>query len=161
MQIANNTVVSFDYTLTNPQGEVIDSSKGQAPLTYLHGAGNIIPGLESQMLGKQPGDAFVANVPAAQAYGERREDLVQVFPRTAFPVGVEIAVGTQFQAQTDQGHPITCRVVNVGEEQVTIDANHQLAGVPLTFDVKVVDVRAATEEEIAHGHVHGPGGHHH
>ncbi len=161
MQIANNTVVSFDYTLTDPQGMVVDSSKGQAPLTYLHGAHNIIPGLESQMLGKQAGDKFIATVAPAEGYGERREELVQTFPRTAFPVGVEIAVGTQFQAQTDQGHPITCRVVNVGEEQITIDANHHLAGVPLTFDVTVVEVRAATSDEIEHGHVHGAGGHHH
>lgn len=161
MQIANNTVVSFDYTLTNPDGEVVDTSKGHAPLTYLHGARNIIPGLEREMAGKQPGDQFVVTIPAVEAYGERREELVQTFPRTAFPPGVEIQVGTQFQAQTDQGHPITCRVIAVENEQITIDANHQLAGVPLTFDVRVVDVRPATPEEIAHGHVHGPDGHHH
>jgi len=159
--IAVNTVVSFDYTLTGPAGEVIDTSKGREPLQYLHGAGNIIPGLESQMLGKQAGDVFVASVSAEEAYGEHRADMVQVFPRSAFPAEAQINVGTQFQAQTEQGQSMTCRVVAVEGEQITVDANHPLAGVPLKFDVTIVSVRDATPEELDHGHVHGPGGHQH
>ncbi len=161
MQIDQNTVVSFDYTLTDPQGNTLDTSSGREPLAYLHGASNIIPGLESAMAGKKSGDAFVVTVPAADAYGERDEQLIQAVPRQAFPEGAQIEVGQQFQARSPDGQARVVRVVGVEPEQVTVDANHPLAGVELTFDVAIKEVREATEEEIQHGHVHGAGGHHH
>lgn len=161
MQIAQNTVVSFDYTLTDPQGNTLDTSNGKAPLAYLHGASNIIPGLEAAMLGKSTGDAFVVTVPAADAYGERDEQLIQPVPRQAFPEGAQLEVGQQFQARSPDGQARVVRIVGVEPEQITVDANHPLAGVPLTFDVSIKDVREATEEEIQHGHVHGAFGHAH
>jgi FKBP-type peptidyl-prolyl cis-trans isomerase SlyD len=161
MQIANESVVSFEYTLTDPSGNMLDTSHGREPLTYLHGASNIIPGLESQMTGKQPGDVFKATVPAADAYGEHDAQLIQAVPRTSFPADAQIEVGQQFQARTPDGQARVVRVTKVDPNEITVDANHPLAGVTLTFDVKIVDVRAATSEEIQHGHVHGPGGHHH
>ena len=160
MQVAKNTVVTFDYTLTDTGGAVLDSSQGGQPLSYLHGAGGIIPGLESQMEGRSAGDAFKATVPPEQAYGLRRDDLVAPVQRQAFGGITEIKPGMQFQANTEQG-PRVVTVVAVSGDEVTIDANHELAGKTLVFDVKVVDVRAATPDETAHGHAHGPGGHHH
>lgn len=160
MKIGKNTVVTIDYKLTNAQGEVIDSSEGGPPLPYLHGAGNIIPGLEAALEGKDTGDAIVATIPPEAGYGERDDDLVQAVPRDRFDSVEQIAVGMEFQARTDAGVHVV-RVVAVDDETVTVDANHALAGETLNFDVKVVDVREATEEEIEHGHVHGPGGHEH
>ncbi|QOV91872.1 FKBP-type peptidyl-prolyl cis-trans isomerase [Humisphaera borealis] len=160
MLVAKNTVVSFDYTLTDTQGAVLDSSQGGEPLSYLHGAGGIIPGLESQMEGKSVGDAFKATVAPEDAYGIRREDLVAPVSRQAFKGIADIKPGMQFQANTQQG-PRVVTVVAVEGDEVTIDANHELAGKTLVFDVKVVSVREASQDELAHGHAHGPGGHHH
>ena len=160
MNVAKDKVVSIDYTLTGPNGEVLDSSRGREPLPYLHGAGNIIPGLESALEGKAAGDQLVVDVPAEQAYGARDEKLVQPVPRDRFQGVADIKPGMQFQAQTPQG-PRVVTVVGVDDTNVHIDANHPLAGVPLKFDVKVVGVRDASAEELTHGHVHGPGGHHH
>lgn len=160
MRIAKGTVVSFDYTLTDQQGNVLDSSQGGEPLSYLHGAGNIIPGLESQMEGKVAGEAFKATVPPEQAYGVHRPDLVAAVQRRAFGGVKDIKPGMQFQANTEAG-PRVVTVTAVNGEEITIDANHELAGKTLTFDVKVVDVRQATAEEQSHGHAHSPGGHHH
>jgi FKBP-type peptidyl-prolyl cis-trans isomerase SlyD len=160
MQIVKDTVVSFDYTLTDQDGKVLDTSEGAQPLSYLHGAGGIIPGLESQMEGKQTGDAFRATVPPEQAYGVRKDELVGAVQRKAFGGIKEIKPGMQFQANTEAG-PRVVTVTKVEGEEITIDANHELAGKTLTFDVKVTDVRPATEDEKAHGHAHGPGGHHH
>jgi len=160
MQIGKNSVVSFDYTLTDPQGKVIDSSKGQQPLTYLHGAGGIIPGLESQLEGKQAGDALTVTVAPEQAYGVKDAIMIQAVPRSAFKGVDDIQLGMQFQAQSPQG-PRVVTVLAVSPTEVTVDANHPLAGMELKFDVNIVTVRAATEEELDHGHVHGPGGHHH
>jgi FKBP-type peptidyl-prolyl cis-trans isomerase SlyD len=161
MQIAKNSVVSFDYTLTGPDGTVIDTSDGRAPLVYLHGANNIIPGLESELEGKTAGDALKVNVAPEKAYGPSNPGMIQSVPRSQFPANQMIMVGQQFQAQGPGGRTLAVRVTKVTETEVTVDANHPLAGVPLTFDVKIVDVRAATEEEMSHGHVHGPGGHQH
>ncbi len=161
MQIADQTVVSFDYTLTDPQGQTLDTSAGREPLIYLHGASNIIPGLEAEMTGKSSGDAFKVTIPAATAYGERDEQLVQPVPRASFPAEANIEVGQQFQARSPDGQARLVRVAKVDAEHVTVDANHPLAGIPLTFDVKITEVRAATDEEISHGHVHGAGGHQH
>ena len=160
MQIAKNSVVSFDYTLTDPQGKVIDSSKGQQPLTYLHGAGGIIPGLEAQMEGKSAGDSFTAVIAPENAYGNKDASMIQAVPRSAFKGVDDIKPGMQFQAQSPQG-PRVVTVVAVTPTEVTVDANHPLAGVELKFDINVVNVRTATEEELDHGHVHGAGGHHH
>lgn len=160
MQISKDKVVSIDYTLTNPEGEVLDSSEGRQPLAYLQGKGNIIAGLERELEGKRVGDQMRVTIQPADAYGERDDRLVQSVPREAFGGIDNIQVGMQFQAQTPSGHRAVVRVIEVGENEVTIDANHPLAGVPLTFDVTVRDVRDATEEELTHGHAHGPGGAH-
>lgn len=160
MQVGKNKVVSMDYTLTNNAGEVIDTSQGRAPLSYLHGSGNIIPGLENALEGKAVGDAVKVKVAPEQAYGARHESQVQDVPRSAFKGINDIKPGMQFQAQGLQG-PRVVTVVSVSDEAVKVDANHPLAGVELNFDVKITDIREATTEEVQHGHAHGPGGHHH
>jgi FKBP-type peptidyl-prolyl cis-trans isomerase SlyD len=159
MQVAQDKVVSIDYTLTGPQGEVLDSSQDRGPLTYLQGVGNIIPGLEKQLEGKSTGDQVKVTVPAAEAYGERDERLVQPVPRDSFKGVERLEPGMRFQASGPNGAQGVVTIVSVDQNEVTIDANHPLAGVPLTFDVTVVDVRDATEEERAHRHAHGPDGH--
>ena len=160
MRVSKDTVVAIDYTLTDSSGQTLDTSIGGEPLTYLHGAGNIIPGLEHAMDGKGVGDAFRAEIAPEQAYGVHRADLVSPVPKSAFGEVKEIKKGMQFQAKTPQG-PRLVTVIDVIGDEITIDANHELAGKTLIFDVKVVDVRAASVEEVSHGHVHGPGGHQH
>ncbi|MES2917724.1 MAG: peptidylprolyl isomerase [Pseudomonadota bacterium] len=160
MQIANDVVVSIEYTLTDDQGNVIDSSVGGEPLAYLHGAGNIIPGLEDALEGKVVGDSFKVSVTPAEGYGEKDEGLLQVVPRSMFRGVDNIEPGMQFHAQTDHGMQVIT-VTNVEGDNVTVDGNHPLAGQNLNFDVKVLEVRVATAEELEHGHVHGAGGHHH
>lgn len=160
MQISKNKVASIDYTLTGPEGQVLDSSQGRGPLSYLHGASNIIPGLEKELEGKVAGDSLTVSVPAAQAYGAHDPQMVQAVPRSNFKGIAKIEAGMQFEARTaDGGRVVT--VVKVDEENVTVDANHPLAGMDLKFEVKVVEVREATVEEMQHGHAHGAGGHHH
>ena len=159
MTVENGKVVSFHYTLTNAQGDVLDQSQ-EHPMPYLHGAGNIIPGLEKELAGKKVGDKLTVNVPAAEAYGEYHEQLVNDVPREAFQGVDQIEPGMQFQADTPEGMQVIT-VKAVSGETVTVDANHPLAGQDLNFDVEIVEVREATEEESAHGHVHGVGGHHH
>ncbi|GGO75543.1 peptidyl-prolyl cis-trans isomerase [Marinobacterium nitratireducens] len=160
MQIAANTVVKIHYTLKNAEGNVIDSSEGQEPLAYLHGGGNIVEGLESALAGKAAGDKLDVTVDPERGYGSRRDDLVQTVDRSNF-VGIDqIEVGMQFLAQTPWGEqPVT--VVAVADDNVTLDGNHPLAGEVLNFAIEVMDVRAATDEELEHGHAHGEGGHHH
>lgn len=158
--IANDTVVSFHYTLTNGEGEVLDKSNGE-PLAYLHGHHNIIPGLEAQMTGKGVGDKFSVTVAPEDAYGEYLAEAVQEVPRANFQGVDNIQVGMQFQSQTDDGHVMLVTVKEVNDEVVIVDGNHPLAGVTLTFDVEIAEVRPATADEIAHGHAHGVGGHHH
>lgn len=158
--IANDTVVKFNYTLTNDKGETLDQSRGE-PLAYLHGHHNIIPGLEKEMTGKAAGDKFKATVKPEEAYGEYIAEAVQEVPRANFQGVDSIEVGMQFQSQTDDGHVMLVTVKDVNDEVVVVDGNHPLAGVELTFDVEIVEVRAATADEIAHGHAHGVGGHHH
>jgi FKBP-type peptidyl-prolyl cis-trans isomerase SlyD len=160
MQATKERVVSIDYTLTDDQGNVLDTSRGRGPLSYLHGAGNIIPGLESALEGKSPGDTLSVSVPPADGYGERDAALIQSVPRSQFPAGAQVQPGAQFQAQTPVG-PRVITVVDADPNSVTVDANHPLAGVSLNFEVEVVEVRDAAEEEIRHGHVHGPDGHEH
>ncbi len=160
MQIADRCVAQFHYTLTNDQGEVLDSSSGHEPLTYLHGKGNIVPGLEKEMTGKQVGDKFKVSVSPAEGYGLQMPELIQTVPRDAFQGVAEIQVGMRFQAQTEQG-AVMVRVTQVTADAVTVDGNHELAGQTLHFEIEIVEVRDASVEEVLHGHVHGPGGHHH
>jgi FKBP-type peptidyl-prolyl cis-trans isomerase SlyD len=157
MQIADRCVVSFHYTLTNDAGEILDSSSGREPLAYLHGAGNIVPGLESAMTGRQAGDKFKVAVAPEEGYGVHHEGLVQQVPRDAFAGVDEVQVGMEFHAQGPQG-PLAVTVTAVDGDTVTIDGNHPLAGKTLHFDIEVSSVRDASLEETLHGHVHGAGG---
>ena len=158
--IANDLVVSFHYTLTNAEGETLDQSQGE-PLAYLHGAGNIIPGLENALVGKKTGDTAQVRVIPSEGYGETDLELIQQIPREMFQGTDSIAPGMTFQAQNHDGYVQRVTVTAVNDTTVTVDANHPLAGQHLNFDVTIVDVRAATQEELDHGHVHRPGGHHH
>ena len=158
MQIAANKAVSIDYTLTNADGEVLDSSDGGAPLVYLQGAGNIIPGLEKALEGKQAGDAGNVTVEPAEAYGEFNAELIAVLGRNMFEGVDELEVGMQFHASGPDGSMQIVTIKALEGDEVTVDGNHPLAGEQLTFDVKVVEVRDATEDEMAHGHIHGEGG---
>lgn len=160
MQISKHKVATIDYTLTDKSSTVIDSSDGGEPLSYIHGIGNIIPGLEAALAGKNPGDTLKVSIPPADAYGERDPSLTQTVSRDRFESAEDIRVGMQFQAESEAG-PMVVTVVDITDENVVVDGNHPLAGMTLNFDVKVLDVRDATEEELNHGHVHGPGGHHH
>ncbi|MGB2106370.1 MAG: FKBP-type peptidyl-prolyl cis-trans isomerase [Porticoccaceae bacterium] len=155
MKIQNNSAVSFHYTLTDDDGIRIDSSEGQEPLGYLHGAGNIIPGLEKALEGKTIGDSLTVAVTAAEGYGEVQKELIQEVPKEAFQGIDTIEVGMQFEAQTGQGGTVPVTVIDVTDELVTVDGNHPLAGKNLNFDVSIEDVREATEEELANGHVNG------
>lgn len=156
MKITLNTVVEFDYTLTNAGGEVLDTSKGGEPLGYLQGHNNIIPGLEGEMEGKEAGAEFVANIPSKLAYGDHDARMVQEVPREQFQGVDDIQVGMSFQAQSDMG-PVSVLVTALTDSTVTVDGNHPLAGEDLTFDVKIVSVREATTQEIEHGHIHQDG----
>ncbi len=161
MTIAANKVVTFHYEVADrDSGEVIDSSKGGNPLTYLHGAQNIIPGLEQELEGKSVGDALEVTIEAADAYGERSDDRIQQVPRDAFAEIDKVEAGMTVTAQTESG-PLNLVVTEVSDETVTVDANHPLAGKALTFNVTVEAVRDASDEEVEHGHVHGPEGHDH
>ena len=156
MQIAERCVAHFHYTLTNEAGEQLDTSRGSEPMAYLHGRGNIIPGLEKAMDGKKVGDAFKVTIEPSEAYGERVEQLIQVVPRSAFGGVPELQPGMRFQADSAQG-PMLVRIAAVEDAQVTVDGNHDLAGQNLHFDIAVTDVREATAQELEHGHVHGDG----
>tara|TARA_R110002110_G_scaffold415561_1_gene650772 strand:- start:74240 stop:74710 length:471 start_codon:yes stop_codon:yes gene_type:complete len=152
--IGDNLVVSMHYTLSDDSGTVLDSSEGAEPLSYLHGAGNIIPGLEQALVGKAEGDELEVKVEPAQGYGEVRPELMQVVERAAFQGVESIEPGMAFEAQGPDGAAQRIVVKDVDGDNITVDANHPLAGVELNFDVKITQVREATEEEVAHGHVH-------
>ena len=152
--IGDNLVVIMHYKLTDDQGEVLDSSDGGDPLTYLHGAGNIISGLESALVGKAVGDALRVRVEPEDGYGLPQPALIQAVPKAAFNGVDTIEVGMTFVAQGENGASQRIVVKEVGDDEVTIDANHPLAGVVLNFDVQIVAVREATAEEITHGHAH-------
>jgi FKBP-type peptidyl-prolyl cis-trans isomerase SlyD len=160
MQIANNTVVTIDYTLKDDDQSVLDTSQGQEPLSYIHGIGNLIPGLEKALAGKSEGDRMEVTIAPDEAYGERDDELLQAIPRERFERADEIQVGMQFHTQSDEGMQVVT-VVDVDGDNITIDGNHSLAGKTLHFDVRIVGVREASAEEVSHGHAHGPGGHHH
>ncbi|REG81325.1 FKBP-type peptidyl-prolyl cis-trans isomerase [Marinomonas pollencensis] len=160
MQIAENAVVSMHYTLTDEQGQELDSSVGQEPLVFLSGAQNIIDGLDKALQGKTAGEKLTVSVAPEEGYGEIHQELIQKVPRDNFQGVDDIQVGMQFMAQTPGGQqPVT--VIGVEEDGVMLDGNHPLAGKTLNFDVEIVDVREAAAEELEHGHVHGEGGHQH
>lgn len=159
MQITDKTAVSFHYTLTNDSGEQLDSSRGEEPLLYLHGAGNIISGLEAALAGKSVGDSFKVTIPPADAYGELAPDMVQVVSKKMFD-GMDLEIGMQFHADVSHGSGVIT-ITEINGDDVTVDGNHPLAGETLIFDVEVVDVRPATDDEMAHGHIHGSGCDHH
>ena len=161
MQISSQKVATIAYTLTDDQGTELDSSKDGEPLAYIQGIGNLIPGLEDALEGKSGGDELSVSIQPEQAYGKRDEELLQAVPRAHFDGVDELQVGMQFRASSEDGDERVVTVVEVGDDQVAIDGNHPLAGQILNFEVKVVEVRDATQEELDHGHVHGPGGHHH
>nr|WP_211254245.1 peptidylprolyl isomerase [Enterovibrio calviensis] len=153
MMIEDNKVVKIDYTVKDESGQVIDSSEGKEPLAYLHGTGNIIPGLENALTGKAEGDDFSAVVQPEDAYGPRNDGMIQTVEKSVFQGVEEIEVGMVFNAQGPQGD-IQVTIADIDGDQVTIDGNHPLAGLVLHFEGVVREVRDATQEEIEHGHVH-------
>lgn len=153
MQITDDKVVQFNYTLKNDDGQVLDTSDGKQPLAYLHGRKSIVPGLEAAMDGKAKGDSFNVDIAPADGYGERDPQMVQAVPRDKFQGVDEIQPGMQFQANTPAG-PQVVTVTEVSDAEVTVDANHPLAGQTLHFDIDIVEVRDATPEELEHGHAH-------
>lgn len=157
LSAAHQHVVAMHYTLTNDAGEVLDSSQGREPLAYLHGAGNIVPGLEKAISGRKAGDKFSVSVAPAEGYGEHDPERVQDVPRSAFQGVDDIQPGMQFQAGNGRGQGMPVVVTKVDSQTVTIDANHPLAGVTLHFAIEITEVRAATAQELAHGHVHAHG----
>lgn len=160
MKIEKNVVVSLAYQVKVEDGVVVDQSTADAPLDYLHGNNNLITGLEKELEGKVAGDKFTAVIAPEDAYGEHSDALVQRVPADVFQGVEQIEVGMRFLADTDQGQ-IPVEITEVDGDEVVVDGNHMLAGQTLTFDVEVVAVRAATEEEVAHGHVHQAGAHSH
>jgi FKBP-type peptidyl-prolyl cis-trans isomerase SlyD len=160
VQATQNKVVTIHYTLTDKAGEILDTSSGQDPLSYLHGRGNIIIGLERALEGKKTGEKLRVTIAPKDGYGEIDESLVMQIPRSAFKDIKHLEAGMQFQIKGNEG-PRVVTVTDIQEAEVTVDGNHPLAGEELTFDVEITGVREATEEELSHGHVHGAGGHHH
>lgn len=160
MTIKQDSVVTIHYTLKDDAGSVIDQSTAGHPLSYLHGRGNLIPGLERELQGKNTGDKLNVTIAPAEGYGEYDEKLVQRIPRRSLKGVSKVEPGMQLRAQTAQGTR-TLTVTQVAGDLITVDGNHPLAGKNLNFEVEITGIREATEEELSHGHVHGPGGHHH
>jgi FKBP-type peptidyl-prolyl cis-trans isomerase SlyD len=160
MKITSGKVVLIDYILTDDLKKVIDSSEGHEPLAYIHGSGQIIPGLEKALDGRAVGDALQVDVTPGQGYGEHDSEKIFTIPRSQVQGVPDLKVGIQLQA-SGGGGPQVVTVTQITDTEVTLDGNHPLAGTTLHFDVTIREVREATDEEIAHGHVHGPGGHHH
>ncbi|MFN9756624.1 MAG: peptidylprolyl isomerase [Planctomycetota bacterium] len=159
--IADGHVVTIHYKLTLDDGSVADQSLGGEPLVYLHGAQNIVPGLERQLAGRKVGDKVDCVVPANEGYGEYDPAAEQAVPRNQVPADADVQVGMAFQTRGRDGRAMTVFVREVMPDTVTITSNHPMAGQRLNFAIAVVDVRRATPEEKKHGHAHGPGGHHH
>ncbi len=160
MQIAPNSIVTLHYTLKDNDGNVIDQSDDGSFL-YLHGAMNIIPGLENALAGKSSGEELSVSVSPEEGYGAKDPERIQEVPKDMFDSSEEIKVGVQFHAQGPDGNAVVVTVVEIKDDVVVIDGNHALAGVDLNFDVKIIDVRKASVEEVSHGHVHGEHGHQH
>lgn len=154
-----NKVVHFHYTLKDDDGNVLDTSDGRDPMPYLHGFRNIVPGLEKEMIGKSAGDAFEVTVAPADGYGEATTE-PQGIPRDQFPADLDIQPGMAFRAQTPDGQSVQLFVLGVQDDVVVVTPDHPLAGQNLNFSIEIVSIRDASAEELAHGHVHGPGGAH-
>ena len=160
MQISKNSVVTFHYRLTKDGGELVEDSFEGEPLTYLHGHGSLIIGMEKALEGKKADDTFSVEIPPDEGYGERHEGLIQEVSKSSFDGVGEITAGMRFKAATDQGE-VPVVVTEVTDDTVKVDGNHPLAGTTLDFTVEIKQIRKASDEEIEHGHVHGAGGHHH
>ncbi len=160
MNITKDHVVSIHYTLKDSSGKELESSFGDEPLVYLQGHKNIIPGLEEALEGKAKGDKVDVDIEPDKAYGNRNEQLVQAVPKNEFPDADNIQVGTHFEMDSPGG-PVLLVVSEIQDDKIVLDGNHPMAGMKLSFNVEVMDIRKATDEEVAHRHVHGPGGHHH
>ena len=160
LTIQKNHVVSIDYALKSDQGNLIDTSEGRSPLVYLHGTGALIPGMENALDGKSEGDEFKVSIPPAEAYGNHNENLLHNVERKELAHLPDLAVGMELEVQTEEGQTMVMTIVELSDDTVVLDGNHPLAGQTLHFEIKVRNVREASAEEISHGHVHGPGGHH-
>lgn len=160
MQISKEKVVAIHYKLTDNKGQTLDSSEGNEPLTYLHGFGNIIPGLEEELEGKEQGDKLSVSIPPEKAYGVRDDKNTLQVKRDQFEGVNDIKLGMQVQTQGKNGiqHYTVSKIFG---DTIILDGNHPLAGETLNFDVEIMEIRDASNEELQHGHVHGPGGHHH
>ncbi|MCL1094284.1 FKBP-type peptidyl-prolyl cis-trans isomerase [Shewanella kaireitica] len=160
MSIKDDSVVQFNYTLRDEQGEVLESNEGLDPIAYLHGHDNMMPGVENALVGKEVGAKFSVTLPASETYGERNEDAEQRVSVKHLQGAKVWKAGMRALINTDQGQR-QVTIIKMGKFMATVDVNHPLAGRELTFDLEVADVRDATSEEIAHGHAHGKGGHQH
>jgi FKBP-type peptidyl-prolyl cis-trans isomerase SlyD len=159
--VGKDLVVTFHYTLKNEAGEVLDSSAGAEPLSYLHGYKNIVPGLENALVGKAVGAKFNVTVEPGEGYGEREDEMVIQIPKAEWTLPEHVGAGEVIELQSPEGHVVPAMIVEIGNEFVVVDANHPLAGEKLFFEVELTSIRGATKEELQHGHVHGEGGHHH
>ena len=157
MKIAKNNVVVMHYAVSDSEGTLIDSSYEDKPMAIIQGVGYLIPGLDDALIDHQAGDKFEVAVACDQAYGERHDDYVQTVPREVLAGVEDLALGTQLRATTDDGEQ-TVIVIDVQDDVITVDGNHPLSGLDLSFDVEVIEVREATAEELEHGHVHSAGG---
>ena len=157
MKIGADLVVSVDYTLKNDAGEILDTNQGHPPLQYLHGHGEIVPGLEQALEGKETGDSVQVKVDSADGYGPHDEGKIIRVPRAMLPDDLEPEIGMQLLAEGPKGEQFPLRIVELSPQEATLDGNHPLAGQTLHFDVSIRGVRAATEEELEHGHAHEPG----
>lgn len=160
MQVANDTVVQFKYTLKDEDGQVLDTNVDNAPLAYLHGHNGMLEGIENSLTGKEEGESFSVTLPPEEAYGERKEDMIQRVPVKHLQGAKNWKTGMMATVHTEQGER-QVSIAKMGKFMADIDMNHPLAGLTLIFDLEVVSVRAATEEELEHGHAHGEGGHQH
>lgn len=160
MKVEDKKVVAIEYTLKNPSGEVLDSNKGGELLYFIQGEGNIVPGLEKQMAGKSIGDSFEALVKAADGYGEYDDEKIRRIPRAQLKHLKGLREGMALQMRGPEGVEMIT-VTSISETEVVADGNHPLAGQDLHFQIRVGEIREATKDELAHGHAHGPGGHHH
>ena len=160
MKIAEKHVVTINYTLKDNDDNIIDQSE-DGSFCYLHGANNIIPGLENALAGKSSGEEISVTIVPEEGYGTRDEEKIQAVPRDAFPPDQTLEPGMQFNAEGPEGQAVMVTIATVENDTVTVDGNHPLAGVTLNFDVTIADIREASAEELEHGHVHGPNGHHH
>ncbi len=160
MQVSKNAVVTMNYTLKNDSGDIIDSSDGAEPLTYIQGLGHIILGLEKEMEGKSKGDKFDVVVAPEEGYGVYRDELLETVPKAQFQDAGKLEIGMQFQVETEGG-PVVVSIKSIDGDNVVVDGNHPLSGVTLHFNIEIIEIREASEEELSHGHVHSKGEQHH